>query len=85
MAARGLGASYALALGAVAVVMTATDAFTAAVRLGVADGRVLPAGRVRARPAAAARQGAFITLVFGRVSGAALLLGLLLLAAARTR
>ncbi len=45
-----LGAGYALALGSVAVIMTATDAFTVAVRLGGADRRVLPARRVRAGP-----------------------------------
>ncbi len=77
---RGLGASYALALGAVAVIMTATDAFTALFAwetLTVAF--YLLAGFERDRRGRP--QGAFITLVFGRVSGAALLLGLLLLAA----
>ena len=77
---RGLGASYALTLGAVAVIMTATDAFTllfAWETLTVAF--YLLAGFERGRRARP--QGAFITLVFGRVSGAALLLGLLLLAA----
>ncbi len=48
---RGLGASYALALGAVAVITTATDAFTRLVRVGDADRRVLPAGWLRARAA----------------------------------
>ena len=77
---RGLGASYALALGAVAVFMTATDAFTALFAwetLSVAF--YLLAGFERGRRGRP--EGAFITLVFGRVSGAALLLGLLLLAA----
>jgi hydrogenase-4 component B len=77
---RGLGASYALVLGAVAVFMTATDAFTALFAwetLTVAF--YLLAGFERGRPGRP--EGAFITLVFGRVSGAALLLGLLLLAA----
>jgi len=77
---RGLGASYALALGAVAVVMTATDAFTALFAweaLTVAF--YLLAGFERGRRGRP--EGAFITLVFGRISGAALLLGLLLLAA----
>jgi formate hydrogenlyase subunit 3/multisubunit Na+/H+ antiporter MnhD subunit len=77
---RGLGASYALALGAVAVFMTATDAFTALFAwetLTVAF--YLLAGFERGRRGRP--EGAFITLVFGRVSGAALLLGLLLLAA----
>ncbi len=76
---RGLGASYALTLGAVAVIMTATDAFTALFAweaLTVAF--YLLAGFERDRRGRP--QGAFITLVFGRVSGAALLLGLLLLA-----
>ena len=74
---RGLGASYALALGAVAVVMTATDAFTllfAWEALTVAF--YLLAGFERARPGEA-----LITLTFGKISGAALLAGLLLLAA----
>ncbi|MGD0923705.1 MAG: proton-conducting transporter membrane subunit [Streptosporangiaceae bacterium] len=77
---RGLGASYALALGAVAVIMTATDAFTALFAweaLTVAF--YLLAGFERGRRGRP--EGAFITLVFGRVSGAALLVGLLLLAA----
>ena len=77
---RGLGASYALTLGAVAVIMTATDAFTALFAwetLTVAF--YLLAGFERGRRGRP--EGAFITLVFGRVSGAALLLGLLLLAA----
>ncbi len=77
---RGLGASYALTLGAVAVIMTATDAFTALFAwetLTVAF--YLLAGFERGRRGRP--QGAFITLVFGQVSGAALLLGLLLLAA----
>jgi hydrogenase-4 component B len=77
---RGLGASYALTLGAVAVIMTATDAFTelfAWEALTVAF--YLLAGFERGRRGRP--EGAFITLVFGRVSGAALLLGLLLLAA----
>ena len=75
----GLGASYALALGAVAVFMTATDAFTALFAweaLTVAF--YLLAGFERGRRGRP--EGAFITLVFGRISGAALLLGLLLLA-----
>ena len=77
---RGLGASYALTLGAVAVIMTATDAFTALFAweaLTVAF--YLLAGFERGRHGRP--QGAFITLVLGRVSGAALLLGLLVLAA----
>ena len=77
---RGLGAGYALTLGAVAVIMTATDAFTALFAwetLTVAF--YLLAGFERGRRGRP--EGAFITLVFGRVSGAALLLGLLLLAA----
>ena len=75
---RGLGASYALALGAVAVVLTARDAFTLLFgweTLTLAFW--LLAGNERARrgrPAAA-----LITLAFGRISGAALLAGLALL------
>jgi len=76
---RGLGASYALTLGAVAVFMTAGDAFTALLAwelLTIAF--YLLAGFERGR---AGRPGAaFITLAFGKISGAALLLGLLLLA-----
>jgi hydrogenase-4 component B len=75
---RGLGAGYALALGAVAMVMTATDAFTLLLAwelltvvfyllAGFERGR-------RGRPGAAV-----ITLIFGKISGAALLVGLLLL------
>ena len=76
---RGLGGSYALALGAVAVIMTAQDAFTAlfgwetltlAFYLLVGSERNKPG-----RPAAAQ-----VTFAFGKVSGAALLAGLLLLA-----
>ena len=77
---RGLGASYALAVGAVAVIMTATDAFTllfAWESLTVAF--YLLAGFERARPGLP--DAAFLTLAFGEISGAALLGGLLLLAA----
>jgi hydrogenase-4 component B len=76
---RGLGASYALTLGAVAVFMTAADAFTALLAwelLTIAF--YLLAGFERGRPGRPG--GALITLAFGRISGAALLLGLLLLA-----
>ena len=75
---RGLGASYALALGSVAVIVTATDAFTflfgwEALTLAF----YLLAGFERGR---AGRAGAAqITLAFGRISGASLLVGLLLL------
>ncbi len=76
---RGLGAGYALTLGAVTLVMTATDAFTLLLAwelLTVAF--YLLAGFERRRPG---RPGAaLITLVFGKISGAALLVGLLLLA-----
>ena len=76
---RWLGASYALALGAVAVIMTARDAFTAlfgweALTLAF----YLLAGTERNKPGRAAA--AQVTLAFGKVSGAALLAGLLLLA-----
>jgi hydrogenase-4 component B len=75
---RGLGASYALALGAVAIVLTATDAFTflfgwelltLAFWLLSGFNRNAPG-----RPASA-----LVTLAFGRISGACLLAGLLLL------
>jgi hydrogenase-4 component B len=76
---RGLAAAYALALGAVAVVLTATDAFTllfAWESLTLAF--YLLAGYRRERPRRPAS--ALITLAFGRVSGVCLLAGLLLLA-----
>ena len=76
---RWLGASYALALGAVAVIMTARDAFTVlfgweALTLAF----YLLAGTERNKPGRAAA--AQITFAFGKASGAALLAGLLLLA-----
>src|SRR5271165_2559394 len=76
---RGLGASYALALGAVAVIMTAQDAFTLLFgweTLTLAF--YLLAGSERNKPGRAGA--AQVTIAFGKVSGAALLLGLLLLA-----
>jgi hydrogenase-4 component B len=77
---RGLGASYALALGAVAVILAARDAFTflfAWETLTLAFYLLAGFDRARAgRPASA-----LVTLTFGRISGAALLAGLLLLAA----
>ena len=76
---RGLGASYALALGAVAVIMTARDAFTALFgweTLTLAF--YLLAGSERDKPGRPAA--AQVTFAFGKVSGAALLTGLLLLA-----
>jgi hydrogenase-4 component B len=77
---RGLGASYGLTLGAVAVILTAGDAFTllfAWEALTVAFYLLAGFERSRAgRPAAAV-----VTLALGKVSGAALLGGLLLLAA----
>ncbi len=75
-----LGASYALALGAVAVFVTARDAFTALFgweSLTLAFYLLAGADR-HSRDRAGAAQ---ITFAFGKVSGAALLLGLLLLAA----
>jgi hydrogenase-4 component B len=77
-AGRGLGAGYALALGSVAVISTARDAFTLLFgweSLTLAFW-VMSGFRRRApgRPAAA-----LVTLAFGRVSGACLLAGLLLL------
>ncbi|HTQ91417.1 MAG TPA: proton-conducting transporter membrane subunit [Streptosporangiaceae bacterium] len=74
-----LGASYALALGAVAVIVTAQDAFTALFgweTLTVAFYLLAGAERTRRDRVGAAQ----ITFAFGKVSGAALLLGLLLLA-----
>ena len=76
---RGLGASYALTLGAVAVVITAVDAFTFLLAWElVTAGFYLLAGFERGRPGRPG--GALATLVFGKISGAALLVGLLLLA-----
>jgi formate hydrogenlyase subunit 3/multisubunit Na+/H+ antiporter MnhD subunit len=76
---RGLGASYALALGSVAVIMTAQDAFTFLFGWeGLTIAFYLLAGSERhKRGRGAAAQ---ITFAFGKVSGAALLIGLLLLA-----
>jgi formate hydrogenlyase subunit 3/multisubunit Na+/H+ antiporter MnhD subunit len=74
-----LGASYALALGAVAVVVTARDAFTFGFgweSLTVAF-YLLAGGERHRRDRAGAAQ---ITFAFGKLSGAALLIGLLLLA-----
>jgi hydrogenase-4 component B len=76
---RGLGASYALTLGAAAVIITAADAFTFLFAWELVTlGFYLLAGFERGRPGRPA--GALATLVFGKISGAALLLGLLLLA-----
>ena len=78
-AGRMLAAGYALALGSVAVVMTATDAFTALFgweALTVAF-YLLAGANARDRDRAGAAR---ITVAFGKVSGAALLIGLLLLA-----
>jgi hydrogenase-4 component B len=75
---RGLGAGYALALGSVAVVLTARDAFTL-----VAGWELLTlsfwllTGFNRDDPGRP--RSALITLAFGRLSGACLLAGLLLL------
>jgi hydrogenase-4 component B len=79
-ATRLLAAGYALALGAVAVIVTGRDAFTVLFgweALTVAFYLLAGAnGRDRDRVGAAR-----VTVAFGKVSGAALLLGLLLLAA----
>jgi hydrogenase-4 component B len=75
---RGLGASYALALGSVAVILTAADAFT--LLFGWESLTLafwLLAGFNRS--SASRRVSALITLAFGRISGASLLAGLLLL------
>ncbi len=74
-----LGASYALALGAVAVIVTARDAFTALFgweTLTLAFYLLAGAERHRRDRADAAQ----ITFAFSKLSGAALLIGLLLLA-----
>ncbi|MGH3226427.1 MAG: proton-conducting transporter membrane subunit, partial [Streptosporangiaceae bacterium] len=77
---RGLGACYVLTLAAVAVFLTATDAFTllfAWEMLTVAFYLLAGFERdKRGRPF-----GALVTLVFGKASGMALLAGLLLLVA----
>ncbi len=79
-ARRGLGASYALALGSVAVIITGLDAFTVLFAWeGLTLAFYLLAGIDRSRPGQTAA--AQITFAFGKISGAALLLGLLLLAA----
>jgi hydrogenase-4 component B len=79
-ARRGLGAAYALALGAVAVFLTATDAFTMlfAWELLTLAFYFLAGFDQRRQDRISS---ATITLAFGKISGAALLLGLLLLAA----
>ncbi len=75
---RGLGAGYALALGSVAVVLTAADAFTL---LFGWESLTLAfwvlTGFNRGSPSRSVS--ALITLAFGRISGASLLAGLLLL------
>jgi len=96
-ATRMLAAGYALALGSVAVIITATDAFTAlfgwealtaafyllagAATPGGATPRDPPAHGGASRPPVPPGGAARITVAFGKVSGAALLAGLLLLAA----
>jgi formate hydrogenlyase subunit 3/multisubunit Na+/H+ antiporter MnhD subunit len=76
---RSLGAGYALALGSVAVIVTARDAFTFLFGWeGLTLAFYLLAGSERhKRGRGAAAQ---ITFAFGKASGAALLFGLLLLA-----
>ena len=79
-ATRMLAQGYALALGATVVIMTAQDAFTALFGWeALTAAFYLLAGARRGEPdrVGAAR----ITVAFGKVSGAALLVGLLLLAA----
>jgi formate hydrogenlyase subunit 3/multisubunit Na+/H+ antiporter MnhD subunit len=79
VARRGLGASYALALGSVAVLVTGRDAFTVLFGWeGLTLAFYLLAGIDRSRPGRAAA--AAVTVAFGKISGAGLLLGLLLLA-----
>jgi formate hydrogenlyase subunit 3/multisubunit Na+/H+ antiporter MnhD subunit len=76
---RGLGALHALTLGAISVIMTASNAFVLLFgRELLTVAFYLLAGferRRRDRPG-----DALVTLVFGKVSGASLLAGLLLLA-----
>jgi hydrogenase-4 component B len=75
---RGLGAGYALALGAVVIVLTARDAFTLIFGWELLTLAFwLLSGWDRSRPGRGAA--ALVTLAFGRISGAALLAGLLLL------
>jgi hydrogenase-4 component B len=78
-ATRMLAQGYALALGATVVIMTAQDAFTALFGWeALTAAFYLLAG---ANPGDPDRAGAArVTVAFGKVSGAALLLGLLLLA-----
>jgi formate hydrogenlyase subunit 3/multisubunit Na+/H+ antiporter MnhD subunit len=79
-ATRMLAQGYALALGATAVIMTAQDAFTALFGWeSLTAAFYLLAGARRGEPdrSGAAR----VTVAFGKVSGAALLVGLLLLCA----
>ncbi len=79
-ARRGLGACYALTLGAVAVFLTAGDAFTLLFAWEILTvAFYLLAGFERGKPDRPAA--AQVTLAFGKVSGMALLAGLLLLAA----
>jgi len=74
---RGLGVGYALALGSVAVVVTGQDAFTVLFGWeGLTVAFYLLAGSDRHHP-----RSAQVTVAFGKLSGAALLAGLLLLAA----
>jgi hydrogenase-4 component B len=77
VARRGLGAGYALALSAVAVIVTGRDAFTVLLGWeGLTIAFYLLAGLDRRHSRAAQ-----VTVAFGKLSGAALLAGLLLLAA----
>jgi formate hydrogenlyase subunit 3/multisubunit Na+/H+ antiporter MnhD subunit len=79
MATRMLAQGYALALGSTAVIMTAQDAFTALFGWeALTAAFYLLAGARRGEPdrVGAAR----VTVAFGKASGAALLVGLLLLA-----
>ena len=76
---RGLGACYALALAAVAVFLTAGDAFTLLFAWEILTvAFYLLAGFERGKPDRPAA--ALSTLAFGKASGMALLAGLLLLA-----
>ena len=85
MATRMLAQGYTLAVGATAVIMTAQDAFTALFAWEALTAAFYLLAGARRGPAPAPgpdRVGAArVTVAFGKASGAALLVGLLLLAA----
>jgi formate hydrogenlyase subunit 3/multisubunit Na+/H+ antiporter MnhD subunit len=87
MATRMLAQGYTLAVGATAVIMTAQDAFTALFAWEALTAAFYLLAGARRGPAPAPAPGpdrvgaARVTVAFGKASGAALLVGLLLLAA----